>query len=228
MPAKWLPGLALLALAASGLRPTPPPRRLTRRPATAAQPPPPPPPGTAQVLLVVPDGTTASPFGATSPQPSPSWLRVATHLAQRLRYFDPRLSAAAVTLEQVTWSQRDRGRAIVRLRDCGLADFELANSRRCRSPLRAGHSGARGESGPGAGARAADREFTPRGALGGRAGGAAAAATGQRGARGLRGRRCLRLRGLPVRRAVGAAAVRWGVHGCQSWWATRRQRRWRG
>ena len=36
-----------------------------------------------------------SPFGATSPEPSPAWLTVGTHLSERLSYFDSRLAGTA-------------------------------------------------------------------------------------------------------------------------------------
>ena len=51
-----------------------------------------------RVLFVVPN-KFASPFGATSPQPSPSWSTVATHLAERLPGFDERLAASVVAPE---------------------------------------------------------------------------------------------------------------------------------
>mmetsp|Transcript_16677 Transcript_16677/g.53278 ORF Transcript_16677/g.53278 Transcript_16677/m.53278 type:complete len:531 (-) Transcript_16677:131-1723(-) len=49
----------------------------------------------ARVVFVVPP-TKASPFGATSPEPAPSWRDVATHLAARLPGFDERIAADVV------------------------------------------------------------------------------------------------------------------------------------
>ena len=52
----------------------------------------------ASVLFVVPQAdSVASPFGATSPEPNPSWLAVAKQLAERLPGFDERLSSTVVT-----------------------------------------------------------------------------------------------------------------------------------
>jgi len=57
----------------------------------------------ASVLFVVPESAEAvSPFGATSPEPSPSWLTVATHLAGRIPGFDEKLQSSVVTEEQVS------------------------------------------------------------------------------------------------------------------------------
>lgn len=51
----------------------------------------------ADVLFVVPDRETLSPFGATSPLPSPPWAAVATQLAARLPNLDERIRARVVT-----------------------------------------------------------------------------------------------------------------------------------
>lgn len=54
---------------------------------------------TASVLFVVPSSSSPSPFGATSPLPSPEWRDVASHLSSRLPGFDDRIRASVVTDE---------------------------------------------------------------------------------------------------------------------------------
>jgi hypothetical protein len=51
----------------------------------------------ADVLFIVPDDSTASPFGKTSPRPSPSWHLVAEQLARRLPNYDERIRARVAT-----------------------------------------------------------------------------------------------------------------------------------
>lgn len=51
----------------------------------------------ADVLFVVPDRETLSPFGATSPLPSPAWHSVATQLAARLPNLDERIRVRVAT-----------------------------------------------------------------------------------------------------------------------------------
>lgn len=53
-----------------------------------------------RVLFVVPK-SGESPFGFTSPEPSPSWKTVADHLAERISGFDSRLRATTVVAEDV-------------------------------------------------------------------------------------------------------------------------------
>ena len=50
--------------------------------------------GAATVHFIAPAHVN-SPFGATSPDPSPAWLTVGTHLAERLSYYDARLTGTA-------------------------------------------------------------------------------------------------------------------------------------
>ena len=57
--------------------------------------------GKASVCFVVPK-ETASPFGATSPEPAPPWRAVASHLSERLPGFDDRISSRFVTEDELT------------------------------------------------------------------------------------------------------------------------------
>ena len=83
---------SLLALSAALRTPIHTPTRPLRTPTPALA------AGTsASVLFVVGDGE--SPFGATSPEPSPSWATVAHHLARRLPDFDPKISASVATAD---------------------------------------------------------------------------------------------------------------------------------
>ena len=59
----------------------------------------------ARVVFVV--SNDRSPFGATSPQPSPTWSEVASHLADRLPGFDDRISAVVVSEEELEQSKID-------------------------------------------------------------------------------------------------------------------------
>lgn len=65
----------------------------------------PPTSSSARVVFVV--SNDRSPFGATSPQPSPTWSEVASHLAGRLPGFDERISAEVVTEEELAQSKLD-------------------------------------------------------------------------------------------------------------------------
>ena len=57
----------------------------------------------ASVVFVTPSNSQAkSPFGATSPEPAPSWKEVATHLAERLPGFDERISSSVVMEEDIS------------------------------------------------------------------------------------------------------------------------------
>ena len=56
----------------------------------------------AKVLFVVPSAASPSSFGATSPQPSPAWNIVASHLADRLPGFDERISSSFVTEDELS------------------------------------------------------------------------------------------------------------------------------
>jgi len=95
-----------IAVATAVLLPPQPPARA--RPAHL-QPPlrsPPPqlraaPDATAASVLFIVDGNRPSPFGATSPEPSPAWRTVATHLAGRLPDFDARLSAGVLDVSEL-------------------------------------------------------------------------------------------------------------------------------
>ena len=57
--------------------------------------------GKAEVLFVVPQGDAPSPFGGTSPQPSPSWHVVAQHISERMPQFDDRITASVLTAESL-------------------------------------------------------------------------------------------------------------------------------
>ena len=59
----------------------------------------------ARVVFVVSDDR--SPFGATSPKPSPTWSEVASHVADRLPGFDERISAMVVGEEELAHSRLD-------------------------------------------------------------------------------------------------------------------------
>ena len=50
----------------------------------------------ATVTFVVPSSDKASPFGATSPEPSPTWRAVAEQMVARLPGFDSRISSSVV------------------------------------------------------------------------------------------------------------------------------------
>lgn len=50
----------------------------------------------ATVTFVVPSSDKASPFGATSPEPSPTWRAVAEQMVARLPGFDSRISSSIV------------------------------------------------------------------------------------------------------------------------------------
>ena len=56
----------------------------------------------AKVIFVVPSAASPSSFGATSPQPSPAWNIVASHLADRLPGFDERISSSFVTEDELS------------------------------------------------------------------------------------------------------------------------------
>jgi len=55
----------------------------------------------ADVLIVLPDDHTVSPFGATSPRPSPSWASVGAQLAARLPNYDARIHVRVATLSEL-------------------------------------------------------------------------------------------------------------------------------
>ena len=97
----WKPHLLVLALAAPSaalLRVGQP--VVARRSATVAMA-----DASAASVLFIVEGERASPFGATSPQPSPSWRTVAAHMARRIPDFDERLSAGVVDVADLeAWS----------------------------------------------------------------------------------------------------------------------------
>ena len=58
----------------------------------------------ATVVFVVPGpgpGTRLSPFGATSPEPNPTWHAVGSHLASRLSSFDNRIAGSVLTEDEL-------------------------------------------------------------------------------------------------------------------------------
>ena len=55
----------------------------------------------ASVLFVVPSLPVASPFGATSPLPHPDWARVISHISERLSFFDRRIQARTILIDEV-------------------------------------------------------------------------------------------------------------------------------
>jgi len=92
--------LATAALSAAPIRRAPSSRSLRTRsvpPVLLGAPP----GATAGSVLFVVEGERPSPFGATSPQLSPTWKAVATHLAGRIPGFDARLSAAVVDVSDL-------------------------------------------------------------------------------------------------------------------------------
>ena len=48
------------------------------------------------MTFVVPSSDKLSPFGSTSPEPSPAWRAVADQMAARLPGFDDRISSSVV------------------------------------------------------------------------------------------------------------------------------------
>ncbi len=70
----------------------------------------------ASVVFVVPGpsaapGTRLSPFGATSPEPNPTWHAVGSHLASRLSNFDNRLAGLVLTEDELMVSDGRTNRA---------------------------------------------------------------------------------------------------------------------
>ena len=51
----------------------------------------------ASVLFLIPSEARPSPFGATSPEPSPDWRRVVEHLSRRITFFDERIAPRIMT-----------------------------------------------------------------------------------------------------------------------------------
>ena len=59
--------------------------------------------GSASVVFVVPNqaATSASPFGATSPEPNPTWHAVGSHLSSRLSSFDKRVVGSVLSEDEL-------------------------------------------------------------------------------------------------------------------------------